>query len=189
MKKIIPIIFILSMTIVTGFLACEKSDMAELERTAKRGGRGGSGTVTNPINCAFTISDTGNWYPAVNVSNIRSRQDIGYSYDPRTGTYSNPYGILVIDFDSVIIPGKTVNCYMLMADQCQGRVVCTKENGYFISQVTTCNTTNRFWIPVGTSWLNPNVPTYTGFIKIGTTDGCLYMSQPFQFQPARIINL
>lgn len=191
---------------LTYLFACQKPDDTVTDVTnstdmlARRGGNGngrGNGrpndTTTTPDTllayCGITLSDTGSWYPTVTLNNIRWRKQTGYSYDPATGGYTYPYDILVIDFDSITIPNKTVNCYLLLADHCEGRVVCSKGNGLYLSQVTTCNNTNRFWLPIGTSWLNPNVPTYTGVILVGTTDGCLYYSQPFTFEPPRILQI
>lgn len=201
MKKYVLAIGFVIAASVSSFMACEKSTITEQEPSFRRGGNGNgrgnnSGTTTTTYAsdsildaCGVLRSDTGWWYPAVQINNLTWRKQTGYSRDPNTGLYTYPYDILVINMDPVTIPGKTVNCYTLLADQCQGRVVCTKSNGLYLSQVTTCNPTGQFWLPIGTTWLNPNVQTYTGIIMVGTTDGCLYYSQPFTFEPPRILSL
>lgn len=204
MKKIIYLLSILGILIVIAINACEQSDIVQdnIENNAKfverrggngngRGNNGGGGTTITPDSilnaCGIVLTDTGQWYPTVTINNLRSRHQTAYSYDPATGANTYPYDVLVIDFDSVTIPGKTVNCYLLLADQCQSRIVCNKMNGLYMSQVTTCNPTTRFWLPIGTTWLNPNVQSYTGYIFVGTTDGCIFLSQSFSFEPPRIL--
>lgn len=207
MKKVFLAILFLTLASAAIFVGCEKSETGTgtitnpTDRRGNGNGRGNNtggttgGTTTTTSNdsllraCGITLSDTGSWYPTVQVNNIRWRKVTGYSYDPATGGNTYPYDILVIEFDAPVITGKTVNCYMLEADQCQGRVVCNKMNGINLSQVTTCNTTTQFWLPIGVTWLNPYVTTYTGVISVGTTDGCIYMSQPFSFEPPRILQL
>lgn len=206
MKKFLLLLGILGFMSMGTFIACDKADdpnssLTTTEALARKGGNGkgpnsggatgGSGTSNDSLlnACGIILSDTGQWYPTVTVNNFRWSKRTGYSYDQSTGGYTYPYDILVIDFDPVTIPGKTVNCYMLFADQCQTRVVCNKMNGLEVSQVITCNSTNQFFLPIGITWLNPNVQTYTGYVYVGTTDGCIHLSQRITFEPPRILQL
>lgn len=203
MKKIfIGSIGLLAIILIT-LVACDKNEIAtpksNTEILSKKGGNGkgpnsgGGGTATSNDSllaaCGILFTDSGQFYPTVQVNNYRWSKRTGYSYDQSTGGYTYPYDILVIDFDPVTIPGKTVNCYMLFADQCDGRVVCNKMNGLAVSQVITCNSTNQFFLPIGLTWLNPYVQTYTGYIYVGTTDGCIHLSQRITFEPPRILQL
>lgn len=203
MKKFLLLIGILSFISIGTFIACDKADdpnsslSPSAQILSRKGGKSNTGGTTTPTSpgdsllnaCGIVLSDTGQSYPTVQLTNLRYRKQTGYSFDPATGGYTYPYDILIIEFDAAIIAGKTVNCYMLFADQCQGRVVCNRMNGLAVSQVTTCNNTNRIILPIGTSWLNPNVQTYTGYIYVGTVDGCSYLSQRFTFEPPRILQL
>ena len=208
MKKILFLIGILSFLSIGTFIACDKGDdfnsslQPSTEMLNKKGGNGngrgntGGSTGGNTSSsdsildaCGVLRSDTGWWYPTVQLTNLTWRKQTGYSYDPNTGTNSYAYDILVINFDVAIIPGKTVVGYQLRADQCSGRPVCTKSNGYYLSQVTTNNPSTQFWLPIGTTWLSPSIQTYTGVIMVVTSDGCLYYSQFFSFEPPRILNL
>jgi hypothetical protein len=195
MKKLLLDAALILILAALVFVGCEKETTSPTEASFRRGGRGNNSTTTTATNdsllasCGILFTDSGQFYPTVQLSNLRWRKVTGYSYDPATGGYTYPYDILVIEFDAPVIPGKTVNCYLLNADQCQGRVVCNKRNGVEMSQVTTCNGTTRFWLPIGNTWLNPNVQTYTGAIQIGTTDGCIVYSQFFTFEPPRILSI
>lgn len=199
MKKVFFIAVLFTGLMSLTFVGCEKDSTGPnqiTEATFKKGGRnntGGSGDTTNRDSllnaCNIVLADTGQSYPTVQLTNLRWRKQTGYSYDQATGGYTYPYDILIIEFDNAVIAGKTVNCYMLFADQCQTRVVCNRMNGLAVSQVTTCNTTNRIILPIGISWLNPNVPSYTGYIYVGTVGGCIYLSQRFTFEPPRILSL
>ena len=201
MKKLLLFVGILSFISIGTFIACDKADdpsssVQSSEMLSKKGGRnntGGSGSTINRDSllaaCGIVLADTGQSYPTVQLTNLRWRKQTGYSYDQSTGGYTYPYDILIVEFDSAIIPGKTVNCYMLFADQCQTRVVCNRMNGLAVSQVTTCTNTNRIILPIGISWLNPNTPSYTGYIYVGTEGGCIYLSQRFTFEPPRILQL
>lgn len=198
MKKIFAALVLIALSLTATFMACEKDVVTpSSEPLARRGGRNNTGGSTTPVvnndsilnACGIVLADTGQSYPTVQLTNIRWRKQTGYSFDPATGGYTYPYDILTIEFDNAIIAGKTVSCYMLFADQCQGRVVCNKMNGLAVSQVTTCTNTNRITLPIGTSWLNPYVASYTGYIYIGTTDGCSALSQRFTFEPPRILAL
>jgi hypothetical protein len=177
-------------------IGCEKETIepsTTSQALARKGGNGkGTGGNTPAPDtllqyCGITLSDTGSWYPTVQLNNIAWRKETRYSYDPVTAGYTHPYDVLILTCNPAVIPGKTVTCYMLLADQCQGRPVCSKGNGLYLSQVTTCATTGYFCLPIGVSWLNPSVPTYTGVIVVGTSDGCLYYSQPFNFEPPRVL--
>jgi hypothetical protein len=178
------------------FVGCEKEDYSSslTEQVSKKGGKGGSSTGTTSTSyrdslfnaCGMWLSDTGSWYPTVNVNNIRWRHHTSYSYDPATGAATHPYDVIVIDFDVPVIQGKTVSSYMLVANNCSGRPVCTKENGIYVSQVTAGYSYNQFWMPIGTTWLAPNT-TYTGMITVITTEGCMYLSQPFTFEGPYIL--
>jgi hypothetical protein len=186
---------------IIGVVGCDKADNDNApQMEARRGGNGNgrgstTGTTTTTTSssdslldaCGVLRADTGWWYPTVQLNNLTWRKQTGYSYDPNTGTNSNAYDILVINFDAAVIPGKIVTGYQLRADQCSGRPVCTKSNGYYLSQVTTNNPTTQFWLPIGTTWLNPYTPSYTGVIMIATSDGCLFYSQFFSFEPPRIL--
>lgn len=197
MKKVFFIAILLTGLMSLTFVGCEKeSSTPTAEATFKKGGRnntGGSGDTTNRDSllnaCNIVLADTGQSYPTVQLTNLRWRKQTGYSYDQSTGGYTYPYDILIIEFDAPVIAGKTVNCYMLFADQCQSRVVCNRMNGLAVSQVTTCNPTTRFFLPIGNTWLNPYVQTYTGYIYVGTVGGCIYLSQRFTFEPPRILQL
>lgn len=187
-------------TILITVVACDKKEDATIQPSSiflsKKGGKnntGGSGDTTNRDSllnaCGIILADTGQSYPTVQLTNLRWRKQTGYSYDQATGGYTYPYDILIIEFDNAVIAGKVVNCYMLFADQCQTRNVCNRMNGLAVSQVTTCNNTNRIFLPIGTSWLNPYTPSYTGYIYVGTEGGCIYLSQRFTFEPPRILQL
>lgn len=199
MKKLLLDAALISIFAALVFVGCEKEVLttSPTEAVSKKGGRGntsGSGTTaTNNDSllnaCGIVLADTGQSYPTVQLTNLRYRKQTGYSFDPATGGYTYPYDILIIEFDNAVIAGKTVNCYMLFADQCQSRVVCNRMNGLAVSQVTTCTNTNRIILPIGTSWLNPNVASYTGYIYVGTTDGCSALSQRFTFEPPRILSI
>lgn len=205
MKKFLSLIGILSFISIGTFIACDKADdpnssLSTTEILARKGGNGngkggstGGGSTTSNDSllnaCGIVLADTGQSYPTVQLTNLRWRKQTGYSFDPATGGYTYPYDILIIEFDNAVVAGKTVNCYMLFADQCQGRVVCNRMNGLEVSQVITCSSVNRFIIPIGISWLNPNVQTYTGYVYVGTTDGCIRLSQRFTFEPPRILQL
>jgi hypothetical protein len=200
MKKFIYFIGILGLISVMSITACDKTENTEMINGKKGGkGNGGGNTGTSSTTsstssydsllnaCGMTISDTGCWYPVVQLNNIQWRHQTGYSYNPNTGLYDYPYDILVITFDPPTIAGKTITHYMLLANNCETRVVCNKSNGIYTSQVTTGNPTTTFWLPIGTSWLNPNIQEYTGLIQIITSDGCMSISQPFTFEPPRIL--
>lgn len=198
MKKVFGAILFLSIALTGTFIACEKSEVQPTPTAlSKKGGRNNTGGSTTPVSpgdsilnaCGIVLSDTGQSYPSVQLANLRYRKQTAYSFDPATGGYTYPYEVLIIEFDNAVIAGKTVNCYMLFADQCQTRVVCSRMNGLAVSQVTTCTNTNRIILPIGTSWLNPNVASYTGYIYVGTTDGCSALSQRFTFEPPRILSL
>jgi len=201
MRKIIKTFTVLSAIVLIYFTSCQKPEndlpqqINNTQIVARKGGNGngkGKDTVTTPDTllsyCGITLSDTGSWYPTVQINNLRWSKLTRYNYDPNTGTNSYPTDNLIINFDPVTITGKTVNCYMLLADQCQGRVACSKSNGLYLSQVTTCNSTTQFCLPIGVTWLSPYVQTYTGVIMVGTTDGCLFYGQPFSFEPPRILS-
>jgi hypothetical protein len=196
------ILILIAVSITTiSFLSCEKqsANTVTAEPLLRKGGNGknNNGGGISPADSAFrdslftacgmSITDTGCTYQTVVLNNITSRHLTRYSYDPATGANTHPYDNIIISFDPPVIQGKVINCYMLLADQCQGRPVCTKMNGIYASQVTTCGTLPTFCLPIGVTWLNPNVQTYTGFIYIGTVGGCVYLSQPFTFEPPRIL--
>lgn len=198
MKKLFFIATLSIGLLTIPFVGCEKETLDSTpEASMRKGGRNNTGGSTTPVSpsdsilnaCGIVLSDTGQSYPTVQLTNLRYRKQTGYSFDPATGGYTYPYDILIIEFDNAVIAGKTVNCYMLFADQCQTRVVCSRMNGLAVSQVTTCNNINRIILPIGTSWLNPNVAMYTGYIYVGTTDGCSALSQRFTFEPPRILSL
>lgn len=214
MKKLYLSIFALLIATGMAFNACEKTEFSNNQNTelpkleARRGGNsngrgngnnqggGGYDTTANQAYldslwqvCGMSWSDTGQSYTTVFLNNLQTRHQTLYSYDPATGGFTYPYDNLIITFDAPVIAGRTVNCYMLFADQCQGRVVCNRMNGLAMSQVTTCNPSNRFCLSIGSTWLNPNVQLYTGYIYIGTVEGCIYLSQPFTFEPPRILQL
>jgi hypothetical protein len=193
----ILILIAVSITAIS-FLSCEKqsANTVTADPLLRKGGNGrgpnspGSGPGTSNDSllaaCNILFTDSGQFYPTVQLTNLTWRKQICYSYDPATGGYTFPYEVLAISFDTPVIPGKTPNCYMLFADQCQGRVVCNKMNGLTVSQVTYCSNTTTLYINLS-SWLNPNVPLYTGYIYVGTTDGCISLSQQFTFEPPRIL--
>lgn len=212
MKKLYLAIIVAVIATGMAFNACEKTEISNTTNTelpkfeARKGGNGrgngnnqGGGGYDTAANqayldslwqvCGMRWSDTGQYYPTVILNNLQTRHQTSYSYDQSTGGYTYPYDILVITFDAPSIPNRTVNCYMLFADQCQTRIVCNKMNGLYMSQVTTCNNTTTFFLPIGTTWLNPYTTSYTGYIYIGTAEGCIYMSQPFTFEPPRILQL
>lgn len=206
MKKLLLFVGILSFISIGTFIACDKADdpsssVQSSEALTRKGGNGKGpnsgggtgGTVTNNDSllnaCGIVLADTGQSYPTVQLTNLRWYKQTAYSFDPATGGYTYPYDVLIIDFDAPVIAGKVVNCYMLFADQCQTRIVCNRMNGLAVSQVTTCTNTNRIILPIGISWLNPNTPSYTGYIYVGTEGGCIYLSQRFTFEPPRILQL
>lgn len=201
LKQLSILILVLASFFTVVLLSCEKETTGPVvdNPLARKGGNGkgpnsgGSGSTIDRDSllaaCGIVLADTGQSYPTVQLTNLRWRKQTGYSYDPATGGYTYPYDILIVEFDSVIIPGKTVNCYMLFADNCDTRVVCNRMNGLAVSQVTTCSSTNRFFLPIGVSWLNPYTPSYTGYVYVGTEGGCIYLSQRFTFEPPRVLNL
>lgn len=168
--------------------SCEKEIVSSdtIEQVSKKGGRGSGATGVSSIDtlyqrCGMVITDTACTYPVVSVNNINPYLRNLPSSD---STY---YSQLVIRFDVPVIPGKVIGSYILFADQCSGRPACTKMNGIYMSQVTAGVPYNAFYISIGTSWLNPYVVSYTGIIMACTTDGCMYASQPFAFQPPRVL--
>lgn len=202
MKKLLLLIGAICFVSIGTFIACDKADdpnsslSPTTQALSKKGGKNNTGGGGSTIDrdslltaCGIVLADTGQSYPTVQLTNLRWRKQTGYSYDQSTGGYTYPYDILIIEFDAPVIAGKVVNCYMLFADQCQTRVVCNRMNGLAVSQVTTCNGTTRIILPIGLSWLNPNTPSYTGYIYVGTEGGCIYLSQRFTFEPPRILQL
>lgn len=187
MKKLVLLVGILSIVSIGTFIACEKADNPTTEALSKKGGKASTGgTAGSPLDslynaCGMTITDTGSTYPTVTINNINPYLRNIPSSD---STY---YSQLVIRFDAPVIPGKTVSSYLLFADQCSGRPACSKMNGIYLSQVTAGVPYNTFYISIGTSWLNPYVTSYTGVICVVTTEGCMYLSQPFTFFPPRIL--
>jgi len=203
MRTTFTLLALICVTALGLVLGCEKIDSPLATdtptATARRGGNGNGrgpssgGVVTNPVdslltNCGIVVDSAGVTLPTITLTNLTSRHVTGYSYDPRDGSYY-PYDVLVISFDAPTIAGQVVDCFTLLADQCQGRVVCTPTNGVPLSQVTTCGSGTTITLPVGVSWLSVSVPSYTGYIQVSTAAGCLYLSQPFTFTPPRVLNL
>ena len=126
--------------------------------------------------CNMVRTDSTLVVPTSVLTNLRTSH--------RTGVINGvATDILVIDFDPLVIPGKTVTGCLLRANQCTGRPDCGLFNGLRCSQVTYSTVNNKIEIPAGLSWLNPWNPGYTGIISISLSDGCIRASQTFQFTP------
>lgn len=199
MKTLLASIGIIALLLFIG-ISCTKQDDSnseiQAELVGKKGqGNGNGGGSTSPstnidslnASCGMVLTDTGCWYPVIQLRNLHWYKHIAYSYNPATGLNDHPYEVLMLSFDAPVIAGKTIRSYMLSADQCSMRVVCNGINGIPMSQVTTGNPTTTFALPVATTWLNPSVQQYTGVIQIITNEWCMYVSQPFTFEPPRYL--
>ena len=128
--------------------------------------------------CEMTPVATGWIMPTVNITNIDTTHRLSFIHDPAFGAIMKD--ALVIAFDAVNVPGKTVKGYMLLAGPCDGRVGCATANGLYAAQVTYQVTQPRFDILMGLSWLGSGI--YDGIISVSFTDNCIMYSQPFKFR-------
>jgi len=181
MKKTLFTFILLSMIGVASFVACTKEDsvnpsnVTSTEMLSKKK-RPVVSIDSTWIKCGMSSVNGVSTYPSVTLTNLRTYHRTGNI----NGTNSD---ILVIEFDSPVIAGKTVNCMYLRANNCTGRPDCSIINGVQSAQVTYCATVPKFEIVFGLSWLNPFNPSYTGVIHVTTTEGCIYQSQTFTFTP------
>lgn len=132
--------------------------------------------------CGMIPNDSGWVFQSVTLTNLKTYHRTAQIKNP-DGSISNS-DVSVIAFDPAVIPGKTINGYKLLANNCDGRVGCAYINGLKCAQVTTQIPYPQFELLLGLSWLS--TANYTGMIIIETNDYCLYASQPFQFTPPQI---
>lgn len=128
--------------------------------------------------CNMTPVATGWIMPTYNLTNIDTSHRTAFLSDPSFGLVTKD--ALVIAFDAVQVPNKTVKGYTLLAGPCGGRVGCATANGLYVAQVTYQVTNPRFDILMGLSWLGSGI--YDGVISIEFTDNCIMYSQPFKFR-------
>ena len=200
----IVIASVLSVAALLSSISCEKETIEpnQPQALARKGGGKGNGGNNSPTTgnstgnayldslysaCGMVLTDSGLVYPTVQINNIVSTHNTSYSYDPVTGGYTHPYDNVIITFTAPTIPGKTIQGYQLWADQCSQQTNCFWCNGVYQKQITTQVATTTFILPIGITMLNPSLPSYTGFIHVATTDGCIYISQPFTFTPPRYL--
>jgi len=128
--------------------------------------------------CGMQPVSTGWVMPTYQLTNIDTSHRTAFLSDPSFGLVTKD--ALVIAFDAVQVPNKTVKGYMLLAGPCGGRVGCATANGLYVAQVTYQVTNPRFDILMGLSWLGSVI--YDGVISIEFTDNCIMYSQPFKFR-------